>query len=41
MNYQELKNNLKNAVLKHIQNDLNIIENELNNVQKMLMTHLV
>lgn len=36
MDYQELKNNLKNTALKHIQKDLSIIENELNNVQKML-----
>ena len=34
MNYQEIKNNLKNSVLEHIKNDLETIENELNNIQK-------
>ena len=36
MNYQEIKNNLKNSVLEHIKNDLETIENELNNIQKIL-----
>ena len=41
MNYQEIKNNLKNSVLEHIKNDLETIENELNNIQKRIIKIII